>query len=104
MTWHPKKRHLEEVMDHLAEVGPPQPDRPGGGAGRPPVVPNGPSFWKVLPPAMRINLNHSLGRFDQTAHVYPSGLYKQPPAPSRGIWKPEFAFTRSIHQVRDTTP
>jgi hypothetical protein len=41
VTWHPKKKHLEEVMDHLAEVGPegggaPQPDRPGGGAGRPP--------------------------------------------------------------------
>jgi hypothetical protein len=30
---------------------------------------------------MRINLNDLLGRFDQTAHVYPLGLYKQPPAP-----------------------
>jgi hypothetical protein len=40
VTWHPRKKHLEEAADHLAEVGPeggpPQPDRPGSGAGRPP--------------------------------------------------------------------
>jgi hypothetical protein len=61
MTRHPRKKHIEEATDHLAEVGPkgglPQPDRPGGGAGRP-LVPNGPSFQKVLPPPPRINLNH----------------------------------------------
>jgi hypothetical protein len=22
MTWHPRKKHLEEVTDHLTEVGP----------------------------------------------------------------------------------
>ena len=53
VTWHPRKKHLEEATDHLAEVGPeggpPQPDRPGGGAGRPPpgatsaLVPEGSS-------------------------------------------------------------
>jgi hypothetical protein len=40
MTWHPRKKHLEEATDHLAEVGLEgcllQPDQPGGGAGRPP--------------------------------------------------------------------
>jgi hypothetical protein len=40
VTWHPRKKHLEEATDHLAEVGPeegpPQPDQPGGGAGRRP--------------------------------------------------------------------
>ena len=37
---HLKKKHLEGSRTHLAEVDPeggtPQPDRPGGGAGRPP--------------------------------------------------------------------
>jgi hypothetical protein len=34
VTWHPRKKHLEEVTDHLAEVGP---EGPSGGAGRPPL-------------------------------------------------------------------
>jgi hypothetical protein len=41
VTWHPRKKHLEETTDHLVEVGPeggpPQPDRLGGGAGWPPL-------------------------------------------------------------------
>jgi hypothetical protein len=41
MTWHKRKKHLEEATDHLTEMGqeagPPQPDQPGGGAGRPPT-------------------------------------------------------------------
>jgi hypothetical protein len=40
LTWHPRKKNLEEATVHLAEVSPkgapPQPDRHGGGAGRPP--------------------------------------------------------------------
>jgi hypothetical protein len=79
VTWHPRKKHLEEATDHLAEVGPEQAhpsliDLVVGPVG--PLVPNGPSFQNVLPPPMRINLNNSLGRFDQTTHDYPSGLYK----------------------------
>jgi hypothetical protein len=39
MTWHPRKKHLKEATDPLAEVdpeGPTQPNRPGGWADRPP--------------------------------------------------------------------
>ena len=43
---HLKKKHLEGSRDHLAEVGPeggpPQTDRPGGGAGRSPPGPEPP--------------------------------------------------------------
>jgi hypothetical protein len=85
VTWHPRKKHLEEATDHLAEVGPEGgPPSPIGlvvgpvGLSR---VPPQPNLQKVLPPHMRINLTNSLGQFDQTAQVYPSGLYKQPPCP-----------------------
>jgi hypothetical protein len=68
VAWHLRKKHLEGSRTHMTEVDPeggqPQPDRPGGGPGRP-LVPSGPSFRKVLSPPMRINLNHSLGLFDQ---------------------------------------
>jgi hypothetical protein len=72
-------------MDHLAKVGPEgaHPSLIGlvvGPVGLPRVPPQ-PYFQKVLPSPMRMNLNHSLGQFDQTAHVYPSGLYKQHPYP-----------------------
>jgi hypothetical protein len=40
VTWHLRKKHLEGSRTHLTEVdpdgGPPQPERPSGGAGRPP--------------------------------------------------------------------
>jgi hypothetical protein len=49
VTWHLRKKHLEEATDLLAEVGheegPPQPDQHGGGAGRPPPG----AAWALLP-------------------------------------------------------
>jgi hypothetical protein len=49
-----------------------------------PQAPPQPYFQKVLPPPMRINLNHSLGQFDQTAHVYPQGYISSPLAEAYG--------------------
>jgi hypothetical protein len=91
VTWHPRKKHLEEAKTHPAEVG------PEGGNHRPidpmvgpvslPRAARQPYFWNVLPPPMMINLNRMLGRFDCTTHGIPSGLYKQPPDPLAGrIW------------------
>jgi hypothetical protein len=46
VTWYLRKKHLEGARTHLAEVGleagPPQTDRPGGGAGRSPPGPEPP--------------------------------------------------------------
>jgi hypothetical protein len=46
VAWHLRKKHLEGSRTHMTEVDPeggqPQPDRPGGGPGRP-LVPSGPS-------------------------------------------------------------
>jgi hypothetical protein len=54
VTWHPRKKHLEEVMDHLAEVAL-RVAHPGpiglvvGSVGLPRAPPQ-PYFQKVLPP------------------------------------------------------
>jgi hypothetical protein len=69
----PKKEASRRIKDPPGRSGPrggPTPARAAWWWGRlAPMVPNGPIFRKVLPSPMGINLNHSLGRFDQTTHV-----------------------------------
>jgi hypothetical protein len=61
VTQHLRKKHLEGSRTHLAEVGleGAHPSPSGlvvGPVG--PLVPDGPSFRKLPPPPMMINLNH----------------------------------------------
>jgi hypothetical protein len=63
---------------------------PVGPAGLPlrPPVPGGPHLSAAsrmfIHRLLGLHLRYSLSRFDPMAHVAPSGLYKQPPAPLPG--------------------
>jgi hypothetical protein len=75
MTWHLRKKHLEEAKTHLAEVGPEGahhwPVGPMVGPVGLPQALRQPYFWNVLPLPIRINLNRMLGQFDRTARGIP---------------------------------